>query len=360
MNKLTIDYLKQALSLAELHRGFCAPNPCVGAIVVKDKKIIASGYHLGSSFPHAEAEALNKIDSQLAKDATLYVTLQPCCHTAKKTPPCTQLLIEKGIAKVIYGFRDPNPAVENQTDIILKQAGISCTYHPIPEIDRFYTSYKFWWQHKRPFVTAKLAISLDGKIAGQNGQRIQLTGEIAQHFTHQQRKKADALLTTVKTICNDNPLLNVRTHTENIAKPVYILDSELHTPLLANVFNKAKNVTIFYKAGLDKKKHEKHIQNNVRLVPIKHSNQGLNLLEALKQIGKDGYHDLWIEAGGHCLQSFAINQLLQRAFIYVAPYWLGQTAQIAFTYPDVLSTSKSASPIFLGPDVCFEFNWYTK
>lgn len=360
MNKLTTDYLKQALTLAELRRGFCAPNPCVGAIVVKNEKILASGYHLASGSPHAEADALNKIAAKFAKGATLYVTLQPCCHTTKKTPPCTSLIIDKGITKVVYGFRDPNPAVGNQSDARLQQAGIDCIHHPLTEIDDFYTSYKFWWQHKRPFVTAKLAISLDGKIAGEPGQRTQLTGKSAQKFTHQKRKGADAILTTAKTISCDNPLLNARIGNTIIAKPIYILDSELQTPISATIFDAAKNVTLFYKAGLAVKSQQKYARNNVRLVPINSDSQGLNLLEILKQIGEDGYHDLWIEAGGHCFESFAQNQLLQRAFIYVAPRWLGQAAQTAFADPEVLSAAKPSLPVLLGSDIYFEFNWHQK
>ncbi|MES2141356.1 MAG: bifunctional diaminohydroxyphosphoribosylaminopyrimidine deaminase/5-amino-6-(5-phosphoribosylamino)uracil reductase RibD [Pseudomonadota bacterium] len=360
MNKLATDYLKQALVLAELRRGFCAPNPCVGAVLVKGEKVIATGYHWASGCPHAEADALNKIDTRLAKGATLYVTLQPCCHTAKKTAPCTSLIIEKGITKVIYGFRDPNPAVGDQSDKQLQQAGIICIHQPLSEIDDFYTSYQFWWQHKRPFVTAKLALSLDGKIAGPHGQRIQLTDETTKQFTHQQRKRADAILTTAKTICNDNPLLNVRIKNTAIAKPIYILDSELHTPTSATIFNTAKNVTLFHKANLNIKKNKKYNQKNLRLIPITTDKHGLNLLEILKQIGEDGYQDLWIEAGGHCFESFAKNQLLQRAFIYVAPRWLGHEAQTAFTDPRVLSEAKPSPHVLLGSDIYFEFNWHEK
>lgn len=357
MNNLDTQYLQQALSLAESRRGFCAPNPCVGAVLVKEEKVIASGFHWASGSAHAEVEALNKIDASVAKGATLYVTLQPCCHTAKKTPPCTQLLIAKKIAKVVYAFRDPNPAVSDHSDQQLQQAGIVCIQQSLPEIDNFYASYQFWWKHKQPFVTAKLAISLDGKVAGQHGQRIQLTGEAAQRFTHQQRQRTDAILSTAKTISNDNPLLNVRIDNTTISKPLYILDSELNTPLSAHVFNTAKKITLFHKMDLSSKKLAEYHRDNVQLVAIKTNQSGLNLDDVLKHIGQEGYHDLWIEAGGHCLQSFAQNQLLQRAFIYVAPRWLGQDAQNAFTDPLVLSKAKPASPILLGPDSCFIFNW---
>jgi diaminohydroxyphosphoribosylaminopyrimidine deaminase/5-amino-6-(5-phosphoribosylamino)uracil reductase len=357
VNNLDKHYLQQTLALAELRRGFCAPNPCVGGVLVKDGRVIASGYHWASGSPHGEVETLNKIDASAAKGATLYVSLQPCCHTAKKTPPCTQLLIAKKIARVVYAFRDPNPAVGDHADRQLQQAGIVCAQHSLPEIDDFYASYQFWWKHKQPFVTAKLAISLDGKVAGQQGHRIQLTGKIAQRFTHQQRQRADAILSTAKTISNDNPLLNVRIDNTTISKPLYILDSELNTPLSAHIFHTAKKLTLFHNPDVSAKRQAEYHHDNIQLVPIKTNQAGLNLDDVLKHIGQDGYHDLWIEAGGRCFQSFAQNQLLQRAFIYVAPRWLGQEAQNAFIDPYVLSKAKPSPPFLLDSDSCFVFNW---
>ncbi|MFM2322765.1 MAG: riboflavin biosynthesis protein RibD [Pseudomonadota bacterium] len=353
-------YLNLALSLATIRRGFCAPNPCVGAVLVKNAEIIATGYHWASGSAHAEVDALNKIAPALAKGATLYVTLQPCCHTAKKTPPCTDLIIQREIAQVIYAFDDPNPAVNDKTNKILQQAGITCRQHRLPEIDNFYASYQFWWKNKRPFTTAKLAISLDGKIAGKQGERTQLTGLIAQQFTHQQRKQADAILTTAKTICLDNPLLNSRIEHTVYKKPLYILDSELNTPASAKVFTSAKNVTLFHNANLPPQHQDKFSQYELRFVPIKNDQNGLNLLEVLQYIAAEGYHDLWVEAGGRCFQAFVKNQLLQRAFIYVAPRWLGEDAQSAFTttspFLDVLPIDTTT----LGADACFEFSWPNK
>jgi diaminohydroxyphosphoribosylaminopyrimidine deaminase / 5-amino-6-(5-phosphoribosylamino)uracil reductase len=362
VNTLTIHYLKKALCLAELRRGFCAPNPSVGAVLVKNGQMIAEAYHWASGFPHAEAEILNTMDAKLAHGATLYVTLQPCCHTNKKTPPCTRLIIEKKLSKVIYGFRDPNPAVGNHSDAELECAGIACIHHPIPEITRFYLSYQFWWQHHRPFVTAKLAISLDGKIAGSQGQRLQLTGEATQQFTHEQRLRSDALLTTAKTILHDNPLLNVRIGEHTYAKPLYILDKNLNTPVSANIFNSASQITLFHDRDLSSQCEKKFFchQNKTRCFPLPTYAGGFNLVELLRQIGKAGYHDLWVEAGGLCFQAFAQEQLLQRAFIYVAPRWLGQRAQNAFSSARVLHHAKCTPPFSLGTDACFEFNWYVK
>ena len=357
MSNTVIDYLKSALALAEIRQGFCAPNPCVGAILVKNAKIIATGYHQGSGSAHAEVDAICKVDPSLVHGATLYVTLQPCCHIAKKTPPCTGLIIKSGIVKVIYAFRDPNPAVNSQTDRILQDAGIECIQHPLPAIDNFYASYNYWWKHKRPFTTAKLAMSLDGKIADENGKRIRLTGAEAQQFTHQQRKQADAILTTAKTVCLDNPLLNSRLDDGIYKKPVYILDTHLRTPISAKIFNSAEPITIFHGTDLSKKQQQKLQQHDIRLIPIKSDKNGLDLLQILKQVGQDGKIDLWIEAGGEIFQSFVQNGLLQHAFIYVAPLWLGKNAQIAFTSRDPLKEAILTDSTILGQDTCFEFKW---
>jgi diaminohydroxyphosphoribosylaminopyrimidine deaminase / 5-amino-6-(5-phosphoribosylamino)uracil reductase len=306
-------YLKHALKLAQIRRGFCAPNPSVGAVVVKDDEIIAEGYHWGSGHPHAEVEALNKINDEL-KDATLYVTLEPCCHTKKKTPPCTELIIARGIKKVVYGFRDPNPQVSGLGEKKLNEMGINCLYINSPEINEFYQSYQFWWQTGRPFVTAKLAMSLDGKIAGANGQRINITGRAAQLFTHQQRKKSDAILTTAKTIVCDDPVLNVRLPEGEYRKPIYVLDKNSIIPSNAKIFQSAERVTVINKTDLN---------------------------EILKEIGRDGIHDLWIEAGGKCFSAFLQAGLIQRAFIYVAPKWLGEKAQTAFDLDtDIFANAK--------------------
>ncbi len=354
------DYLRSALALAEIRRGFCAPNPCVGAVLVKNTQIIATGHHLASGSPHAEVDAINKIDPSLVQGATLYVTLQPCCHSDKRTPPCTDLIIKSGIAKVIYGFRDPNPAVKSHADKILQQAGIECTHHPLPAIDNFYASYAYWWKHKRPFTTAKLAMSLDGKIAGKNGKYIRLTGDEALQFTHQQRKQTDAILTTAKTICLDNPSLNSRLDDGVYKKPLYILDSHLNIPTSAKIFNSAEPVTIFHEANLSKEHQQRLQQHDIRFIPIKNDKNGLNLVAILDQIGLDGKIDLWIEAGGQSFQAFIKNNLLQRAFIYVAPIWLGGNAKIAFTSPNPLKEAIPINTTHLGKDTCFEFKWNEK
>ena len=233
-----ITYLRQALTLAEHRRGFCAPNPSVGAVVVKNNQVLASGSHWQGGAAHAEVAVLQQLSST-AKGATLYVTLEPCCHWGK-TPPCTDLIIRQQIAEVIYAMRDPNPQVSGQGERILQQAGISCQPVVVEEVTQFYQSYNHWVHSGKPWVTVKLAMSLDGKIAGEGGRPVAITGADLTTHTHQQRKRADAILTTGRTICYDNPQLNVRLVRESYGKPVYVLDRHLTLPLDAQIFDTAE------------------------------------------------------------------------------------------------------------------------
>ena len=324
-------YLKRALKLAEIRRGFCASNPAVGAILVKNNKIISIGFHKRSGLPHAEVEAINSAGEN-AKGADLYVTLEPCCHYGK-TPPCTELIIKTGIKKVYYGLSDPNPNVFNKGAQALKQAGINCFLVELSEIKSFYGSYCYWMLNKRPWTTIKLALSLDGKIAGVKHEPVALTGEELKFYTHEFRKKSDALLTTINTILQDNPQLNVRLANEIIKKPIYILDSNLRLPLDVRVHQTAEKLVIFHEESADKKRKLALTERNVRCVEIRKAKEGLDLEEILSAIGADGIHDLWVEVGKKCFQSFLYKQLVHRALIYIAPKILGDQAVSAFQMP---------------------------
>ena len=346
-------YLHQALELAKIRRGFCAPNPSVGAVIVKGSKVIATGYHLGPGQPHAEVDALAKLKNK-AKGTTVYVTLEPCCHFGR-TPPCTDALIKAGVKRVVYGYRDPNPIVSGKGEAALSEAGILCEYFPLPEINSFYESYTHWHTSQKPFITAKIAMTLDGKIAGKDGERIQITGDALNDFTHFFRKNTDAILTTIKTILKDDPLMNARHQDETTSKKLYILDSQLTMPLNAKVFKSTESITIFHAKNAPPSQQEKLTKLGARCIPIDHAQDGLDLDQAVSAIGKDGIHDLWIESGGQCFTSFINKSLLQRAFIYIAPRWLGEGIS-AFSQPFDFR-SEQIHWEQLGHDVLCEIHW---
>ncbi len=325
-------FMRRALHLAAERRGFCAPNPAVGAVAVKAGKIIGEGVHWAYGHPHAEVMALQSLGEE-AVGATLYVTLEPCSHYGK-TPPCTDLLIQRGVREVFFGMQDPNPRVSGGGAAVLQEAGISCQLSPDPEIEKFYQSYRYWLVRGLPWVTIKLAISLDGKIAGLRGAPVQITGPECQRYTHRKRLHSDAILTTAATIIADNPQLNIRLTDEVIAKPLYILDSRLRLPLTAQVFRTAKSLIVFHDAHAPAEKLTQLQAANVKCIAVSSDDRGLHLPEILSSIGADGCHDLWVEAGGRTFHSFLSANLAQCALIYVAPKILGSQGTPAFTHSE--------------------------
>jgi diaminohydroxyphosphoribosylaminopyrimidine deaminase / 5-amino-6-(5-phosphoribosylamino)uracil reductase len=349
-------YLLEALKLAEQHRGFCAPNPSVGAVFVQNDSIISTGNHAGPGFAHAEVIAYQNL-SHPVDDLVLYVTLEPCCHWGR-TPPCTDFIVKKGIKKVFYAFKDPNPKVAGKGERFLTDNGVYCQQISLPEINDFYESYSFWTQTQKPWVTCKLAMSLDGKIADANGNPLDITGEMARRYTHEWRMRSDALLTSAKTIIQDNPALNVRLSDKFIAKPLYILDSTLSLPLDAQVLTTAAKITVFHsqenKAKIDKLKDRK--VNCHRIFP---QEGGPTLLEEVtKIIGAEGVHDLWVEAGGRVFNSLIMEGLAHRSLIYIAPKLLGANAYPAFLGElNIVKQARRVNWHNKGQDGICEINW---
>ena len=317
------NFLLKALELAHVRRGFCAPNPAVGAVITRDQAIIATGYHEGPGSLHAEIDALNKLSFDAAHGATIYVTLEPCCHFGR-TSPCTDALIQAGIQRVVYGFRDPNPIVSGKGEQALENAGIVVEHISLSEIDAFYQSYQHWHQTKKPFFTAKIALSMDGKIAAKSGAPIAITGAELREYTHICRKQSDAILTTAKTITADDPQMNVRLLNLTIAKPIYILDSTLALSLSAKIFTTAQSITIFHAHDASSQRKDHFIKKGIRCISVDKTTAGLALDQVVAHLGKDGRHDVWLEAGGQCFSAFVTEKLLQRAFIYIAPLWVGK------------------------------------
>lgn len=321
------DFLLEALALAQLNKGSCAPNPSVGALLVKQGKIIATGIHKGPGAAHAEVMACKDASTDLI-DTTLYITLEPCCHWGR-TPPCTDLILKHNIKEVIFGYLDPNPLVSGQGQNILRQQGVNCQHIPIDEINDFYNSYTHWTHTKQPYITCKMAMSLDGKIAYKDGKPAALTNEECKRYTHQCRKRSDAILTSITTIINDDPLLNVRLDNETLPKPLYVLDTHLALPLNAKILKTGAKITLFH-AQASESKRDLLIQQGVdcRLISI---NEGkLNLPNVVSQIGLDGVHDLYIEAGGVLTSAFLREQLVNRCLVYIAPTLLGHSALPGF------------------------------
>ncbi|MCH9743437.1 MAG: bifunctional diaminohydroxyphosphoribosylaminopyrimidine deaminase/5-amino-6-(5-phosphoribosylamino)uracil reductase RibD [Gammaproteobacteria bacterium] len=321
------DFLLKALEAAQAQQGFCAPNPAVGAVLVQDGQVLAVGCHHGPGTPHAEVEAIRQVGStrDLSR-ATLYVTLEPCCHHGR-TPPCTELIIQRGIQTVVFAQLDPNPQVAGQGMQQLKGEGIDCQHQPIKKVTQFYRSYCCWWRTQLPWVTLKIAMSADGKIASADRKPVAITGQACNRFTHQQRLHSDVLLTTVETIIQDDPQLNVRLEDNTTAKPVAILDRRLRLPMSAKVLQSAERLIIFYSQRFaDDKKLSALKEQGITCVVIEEKNEQLNLHDVLQCLGEQGYQKCWVEVGARCFQSFIKSKNVNECYIYIAPKTLGETA----------------------------------
>lgn len=317
-------FLRKALEQAYLGRGVCAPNPSVGAVLVHNQQIIAMGYHQGVGTAHAEKLVLQQAPSQ--REMTLYVTLEPCNHWGR-TPPCVSAIIQSGIRTVVYAFSDPNPLVrENNTPDLLRAEGIEVIHYPLDEIDAFYQSYVYWMQTKKTWLTAKIAQTFDGKIAGKGGERTQLSNEYCNQFTHKQRLYADIILSSAETILKDNPLLTVRTTEGTWQKPIAILDRQLRVSADAKALKEAKHCYIFHDSLLA----VKHPLPNCTYIGVPLINQQLDLLFILQHIGQLGFHDTWMEAGGRLFSAFHEQGLVQRTYFYLVPMILGNEAIAAY------------------------------
>jgi diaminohydroxyphosphoribosylaminopyrimidine deaminase/5-amino-6-(5-phosphoribosylamino)uracil reductase len=316
------DYLLQTLELAKTRRGFCAPNPSVGALIEQHGQVIAKGVTQSPGSHHAEIMALRDVEG-LTDSATLYVSLEPCTHWGK-TPPCFDEIIKSGIKKVVFAFFDPNPLLKRVDTIkAFEDKGVSCEQVNIPEIEAFYLSYLYWTTHNRPFVTAKIAQSLDGKIAGPDGETIQLTGDTLAQFTHKQRLETDFILTTAHTVLNDNPKFNVRYKNTITEKTLGIVDSKLRLNGTENVFKHTKKIVIFYDENL-----VLNDTNRIKQVdyhPVKKTASGLSLSRVIELIGRMGIHDVWLEGGGCCFTHSLLEKYLNRVYLYITPIFLGES-----------------------------------
>jgi len=351
-------FLKLALDEARKGQGSCAPNPAVGAVLVKNGQVVATGYHTGPGQPHAEVEALRSVSDEDCRLSTLYVTLEPCCHFGR-TPPCTDLILSRGIPNVVFAYVDPNPQVGGRGLQALQQAGVNCSHVKCPEVSEFYSAYDFWWKTKRPRFTAKIAVSLDGKIAAAGGRPLPITGDEARQFTHAHRLHTDAILTTAQTILADDPSLNARLESGNAAKRIYVLDRLGRLPWTAKVIRTAKKLTVFHGMEADEVRLETLKSSGVELVTVPTTTDGLDLQVIAEYLGKEGLHDVWLEAGGKSFLGLYRAGLMDRAFMLVGNRWLGSDALPAFeALPEDFFTSMSQSTwSSLGGDGLLEARW---
>ncbi len=314
-------FMKKALKLAKKAAYRTSPNPMVGAVIVKNGKIISEGYHKKAGLPHAEAEAIMKSPHHL-KDSTLYVTLEPCCHRNKRTPPCTDAIISSGIKRVVIAMRDPNPEVSGKGIELLKNHGIEVVEGILEseakKLNEFYIKYI---STKMPFVILKIAMTLDGKIATPEGESKWITSEQSRKLVHKLRSQVDAILTAYGTVINDNSRLTARI--KGGKNPIRIvIDPELKIPFDYHIYNPPPKTIAIVKEDFLVTEKEKILSNRgVEFIPYNSDKVELNWL--MKELGKRGIISLMIE-GGSSLNAYALqHNIVDKIMFFIAPKIIG-------------------------------------
>ena len=322
--------MKRALSLAAKGKGRTSPNPMVGAVIVKDGHIVGEAYHRRPGEAHAEILALHQAGPR-ARGGVLYVTLEPCCHTRKRTPPCVPLLIQSGLARVCVAMRDPNPQVNGRGIQALKRASLSVSVGVLEQEARHLNEvYGYWITTGRPFVIFKGAMTLDGKIATSTGESRWITGERARQDVHRLRRQVDAVMVGVGTIMADDPELSARgtnrTSQRVGRQPVrVVLDSQLRISLKAKVLQwVGEQPTILCTTTQAPPKKIQLLRERGVQVQVFPAQGGMVSLKAcLSRLGKEGLTSLLLE-GGSLVNASALRQgLVNQVRLYVAPMLLG-------------------------------------
>ncbi len=319
---LSIDqkYMRMALQLAEKARGRTSPNPMVGAVVVKNDKVVSRGYHRKAGEPHAEAIALKQA-GRAAKGATLYVTLEPCSHTNKRTPPCTPLVLQSGVKRVVVAMIDPNPHVSGGGIKTLKKSGIEVVAGVLEaEAKKLNEAFIKYITTGAPFVTLKIAQTLDGKIATAAGESKWITGEKAREEGHRLRDANDAVLVGINTVLKDNPSLTTRIPRGR--DPIRIVvDTKLRTPLKAKIITQ-KSSAKTYIATLDsmpKDKLVKLLDAGVEVLLAKGSKGHVDLKNLMKMLGGFGVTSVLIEGGSEVHASALKSGIVDKVVMFIAP-----------------------------------------
>ncbi len=303
----------------------------VGAVIVNHGRIIAEAYHHQASKPHAEILALHQAGAR-ARGGVLYVTLEPCCHLRKRTPPCVPFLLQSGLSRICIGIADPNPEVNGQSIRLLQRAKIQVTVGVLEEEARALNRiYHYWVTTSRPYVILKGAMTLDGKIATKTGQSKWITGERARQDVHRVRRQVDAVMVGIETVLYDNPELSARgtgpkaKHRVGRQPIRVILDSRLRIPMKANVlrwiYEQPTTICTTAPASQEKVRMLKNQGVEVWVLPQKRGK--VSLRAVLTRLGARGVSSLLLE-GGSTLNGIALHEgVVNQVRLYIAPRLLG-------------------------------------
>lgn len=321
------EYMRRALELARKGEGHTSPNPMVGCVVVKDGRIISEGYHEKYGEFHAERNALTRCTEDTA-GADLYVTLEPCCHQGK-TPPCTDIIIEKKIARVFVGSMDSNPLVAGKGVQILRDHGIYVETGILDaECRKLNEVFYHYIATKTPFVVMKYAMTLDGKIACATGDSKWVTGEIARTQVHRMRGRYRGIMVGIGTVLADDPMLNCRV--EGGVDPVRIIcDSNLRIPTESQVVKTASDIETIVacsQEALESERKQEKIRRlkeaGIQIIGTEGAH-GVNLVELMKKLGGQNIDSILLEGGGTLNASALEDGIVNKVYAYIAGKLIG-------------------------------------
>ncbi|WP_042226140.1 bifunctional diaminohydroxyphosphoribosylaminopyrimidine deaminase/5-amino-6-(5-phosphoribosylamino)uracil reductase RibD [Kingella kingae] len=326
-NPQDTQHMQRALELAWQGRFSTSPNPRVGCVIAHGSQIIGQGFHVQAGSPNAEVHAIRQA-GELARGATAYVTLEPCSHYGR-TPPCAEGLIAAGVSRVVAAMTDPNPLVAGKGLAMLQAAGIvveqGLLEHEARQLNRGFLSRI---ERNRPFVSLKIAASLDGKTALSNGQSQWITGAAARADVQIQRAQSCAVLTGIGTVLADNPRLNVRDF-PTVRQPLrVVLDSQWRTPKSTHIIKDGQR-TLIITTSPDTQKFATYANVEISKQPAP-----ISLPEVLHELAQRGIGELMIEAGSHLASAFLQQDLVDEIVYYQASKLLGNTARGAFLLPE--------------------------
>ena len=318
-------FMQMALDLAVKGEGFTSPNPMVGAVVVKDGRVVGSGYHQMVGGPHAEVNAIDAA-GKLTEGATLYVTLEPCNHTGR-TPPCTRKILEAGIKRIVVAMIDPNKDVTGGGAEHLEQQGIRITTGVCREQARkLNEGFVKFVRTRRPFVMAKCAATLDGRIATRSGDSKWVTGDKSRQFVHRLRHAVDGILVGINTVRADNPSLTTRLPDGGGKDPVrIILDTHLAIPPAAGLLRQesAADTILVAGKGVAPDKQAAFEKDGIRVIQSELKNGLIDMDALMDQLGALGLTSLLIEGGSRVLTSAFSAGIVDKVFFFYAPKILG-------------------------------------
>lgn len=317
-------YMLRAMELAERGRGKVNPNPLVGAVIVKDGRVIGEGWHECYGGLHAERNAFRNC-IEPAAGATLYVTLEPCCHYGK-TLPCTEIIIERGIGRVVVGLPDPNPLVAGKGIKLLQEAGIEVVCGVEEEVlreqNRVFLKYIIC---RKPWIALKTAMTLDGKIATRTGDSKWVTGEAARMCVQRLREEYMGIMVGIGTVLADDPMLNCRL-VGAVRQPVRIVvDSALRIPLESQLVRTAGSYRTWVACTVsgEKEKQEELERRGVEVLRCKERDGKVDLADLVRLMGEKGIDGVLVEGGGELNYSLIRQGLVDEVYAFVAPKLLG-------------------------------------